>query len=56
MVNVSSAYILAIIVCAVMFIISAVVANLITFKPDLSDVAKRKVWFWVIGIMNVVIG
>lgn len=56
MVNVSSAYILAIIVCAVMFIISAVVANLITFKPDLSDVAKRKVWFWVIGVMNVVIG
>ena len=54
MVNVSSAYILAIIVCAVMFIISAVVANLITFKPDLSDVAKRKVWFWVIGVMNVV--
>ena len=56
MVNVSSAYILAIIVCAVMFIISAVVANLITFKPDLSDAAKRKVWFWVIGVMNVVIG
>lgn len=32
MVNVSSAYILAIIVCAVMFIISAVVANLISFQ------------------------
>ena len=53
MVNVSSAYILAIIVCAVMFIISAVVANLITFKPDLSDVAKRKVWFWVIGVIGL---
>ena len=56
MVNVSSAYILAIIVCAVMFIISAVVANLISFKPDMSDVAQRKVWFWVLGVLNVVVG
>ena len=56
MVNVSSAYILAIIVCAVMFIISAVVANLISFKPDMSDVAQSKVWFWVLGVLNVVVG
>ena len=56
MVNVSSAYNLAIIVCAVMFIISAVVANLISFKPDMSDVAQRKVWFWVLGVLNVVVG
>ena len=56
MVNVSSAYILAIIVCAVMFIISAVVANLISFKPDMSDVAQRKVWVWVLCVLNVGVG
>ena len=55
MVNVSSAYILAIIVCAVMFIFSAVVANLISFKPDMSDVSKRKVWFWIFGVFTPVI-
>lgn len=56
MVNISSAYILAIIVCAVMFLISLFVANAISFKPDMSDVTKRKVWFWVLGILTPVIG
>lgn len=55
MVNVTSAYILAAVVCAVMFIISLVVANAISFKPDLRDVGKRKLWFWVLGVLTPVI-
>lgn len=56
MVNVSSAYILAIVVFAVMFIISAFISNAISYKPDMSDVSKRKIWFWVLGIFTPVIG
>ena len=55
MVNVTSAYILAAVVCAVMFIISLVVANAISFKPDLRDVCKRNLWFWVLGVLTPVI-
>lgn len=55
MVNVSSAYILSVIVFAVMFVISAGGANLISYKPDTSDVGKRKVWFWVLGVLTPVV-
>lgn len=56
MVNVSSAYILAIVVCAVMFLVSILISNTIAYKPDMSDVTKRKVWFWVLGILTPVLG
>lgn len=56
MVNVSSAYILAIIVWAVMFLISVFISNAIAYKPDMSDVGKRRIWFWVLGVLTPIIG
>lgn len=56
MVNVTSAYIVAIIVCAVFFLLAMLIANMIKFKPDLSDKTKRRVCFWVLAILNPIIG
>lgn len=56
MINVSSAYILALVVCAVVFLIAAFITNAIAYKPDMSDVKKRKNWFWVLGILTPVVG
>lgn len=56
MVSVSSAYILAIIACAVVFLISLLIANGIAYKPNHSDVTARKVWFWVLGVLNALLG
>lgn len=55
MVNVSSAYILSIIVCAVMFLISMFISNAIAYKPDMSDVGKRKLWFWILAILTPIL-
>lgn len=47
----TSAYLFGVIVALVLILISALVANLIAFKPDRSDVKARKVWFWVLDIL-----
>lgn len=43
------------VVAVVMLIISAVVSNLIAFRPDNSDCQSRKVWFWVLGVVTPVL-
>lgn len=47
----TSAYIIGVIVAFVLILVSALVANLISFKPDRSDVKARKTWFWVFNIL-----
>lgn len=47
-------YLVAIIVFVVMFLLAVVVSQLISFKPDRTDVAARKVWFWVFAALTLV--
>ena len=51
--NVSSvsAYIIGVCVSIVLILVAALIAKLISFSPDLSDVTKRKVWFWILAIL-----
>jgi sulfoxide reductase heme-binding subunit YedZ len=47
------AYILCIIVALSLFLISALIANLIQFQPDTtSDHKTRKTWFWVLAFLT----
>lgn len=47
----TSAYVIGVIVSAVFILLAALVAKMIAFKPDLTDVTKRKVWFWIFAIL-----
>ena len=50
-VTTASAYLMGVCVSVVLILIAALIANLIAFRPDLTDVTKRKVWFWVLAIL-----
>lgn len=54
-VSTASAYMIGVIVCVVMLLVAAFVAKSIAFKPDLSDVTKRKVWFWIFAILTPIL-
>lgn len=47
----TSAYLIGVIVAIVLILVSALVANLIAFKPDRSDVKARKILFWVLDVL-----
>lgn len=47
----TSAYAIGVCVSVVLILLSALVAKMIAFKPDLTDVPKRKVWFWIFAIL-----
>lgn len=53
--NTISAYIVGFILTVVMLIVSAIVSNLIAYRPDNSDCKNRKTWFWVLGILTPVL-
>lgn len=46
-----SAYVIGVIVSIVLILIAALVSNLIAFRPDLTDVPKRKICFWIFAIL-----
>ena len=46
-VSTASAYVMGICVSIVLILIAAIIAKSIAFRPDLSDVTKRKIWFWI---------
>ena len=54
-VSTASAYVMGICVSIVLILVAAIVAKSITFRPDLSDVTKRKVWFWILAILSPVL-
>ena len=49
-VSTASAYMSGVITSLVLILISGLIAKSISFKPDLTDVSKRKLWFWVLAI------
>lgn len=50
-----SAYTVGVIVALVLILISCIISKSISFNPDLSDVTKRKVWFWILAILCPII-
>jgi len=47
----SSAYIIGVGACIVLILLAAVIATSISYKPDLTDVKKRKIWFWILALL-----
>ena len=54
-VSTASAYMAGVITSIVLILVSGLIAKSISFKPDLSDVAKRKLWFWILAILCPII-
>jgi len=55
-ISISSAYMWAIIVMAVFFLLAVLVANMILYKPNNPGTTQRRVWFWVFCVASAVIG
>ena len=55
--SVVSAYVIGIVVFIVMLLSAAVVANAIAFQPGTNptDPGKRKMWFWILGVLTPVL-
>ena len=54
-VSTASAYMAGVITSIVLILVSGLIAKSISFKPDLSDVAMRKLWFWILAILCPVV-
>lgn len=54
-VSTASAYMSGVITSLVLILISGLIAKSISFKPNLTDVSKRKLWFWVLAILCPII-
>ena len=54
-VSTASAYMSGVITSLVLILASGMIAKSISFKPDLSDVSKRQLWFWVLAILCPII-
>lgn len=54
--SVTSAYMWAFIVMAVFFLLAALVANLIQYKPNDPGTSSRRVWFWIFCALTGVVG
>lgn len=52
-----TAYVLAIAVSLALLLIAAIIASIIKFEPGANpkDPRKRKIWFWILGILNPII-
>lgn len=55
-VSMSSAYVWALILGVVCFLLAVIIANLILFKPNNPGTGARRMWFWILGVASVVIG
>lgn len=50
-----TAYIVSACVMIVLFLISTIIANMIAHRPGGGDITKRRIWFWVLGVLTPVI-
>lgn len=55
-VSITSAYMWALIVMVVCFLLATLVANLILFKPNDPGTTARRIWFWVLCVAAGIIG
>ena len=55
-VSVTTAYMWALIVMVVCFLIATVIANMILFKPNDPGTTARRIWFWVLCVASAIVG
>jgi hypothetical protein len=55
-VSITSAYMWAIVVMVVFFLIAVTISNLILFKPNDTGTTTRRIWFWVFCALTGVVG
>lgn len=48
-------YFLTFAVSAICFGVATYIANATLYRPDSSDIAKRKVWFWVMFVISILL-
>lgn len=53
--NTVSAYVIGVVAAVVMLIIAAIISNMISFRPDNTDCARRRLWFWVLAVLTPVL-
>lgn len=55
-VSITSAYMWSLIVAVAFFLIAAVIANLVLYKPNNPGTVTRRIWFWVLCAATGVVG
>lgn len=55
-VSIVSAYMWALIIMAVFFLIAVLVSNMIPYKPNDPGTTSRRIWFWVLCVLAVIVG
>lgn len=53
--NVMFPYFLTFGISAICFGVATWIANSTLYRPDSSDIAKRKVWFWVMFVISILL-
>lgn len=48
-------YCFALIICAIFFVIALAASQIIKYKPNHSDVGSRKAWFWICGVLTLLV-
>jgi|O1111metagenome_2_1110795.scaffolds.fasta_scaffold39410_2 sulfoxide reductase heme-binding subunit YedZ len=55
-VSITTAYMWAIVIMVVFFLLAVIISNLILFKPNNPGTTTRRIWFWVLCIGAGVVG
>ena len=55
-VSMTTAWMWSIVVMVVCFLVALVIANAVLFKPNDPGTSTRRIWFWIFGVLSVVIG
>lgn len=54
-VNLMFPYFLTFAISAICFGVAVWVANATLYRPDSSDISKRKIWFWVMFVISILL-
>lgn len=54
-VNLMFPYILTFAISAICFGIAVWIANSTLYRPDSSDINKRKMWFWIMFVISIIL-
>lgn len=55
-VSVTTAYMWALIVMVVCFLIATLISNMILYKPNNPGTTAKRIWFWVLCVASAIIG
>lgn len=55
-VSMTSAYMWAIVIMVVFFLLAVIISNAIIFKPNNPGTTTRRIWFWILCVATGVVG